>query len=44
MLYSRDPKEFDHLTRRLGAKQTEREAAEQRWLELEMKREELEAG
>jgi ATP-binding cassette subfamily F protein uup len=43
-LYSRDPKEFDLLTRRLGERQAERDAAEERWLELEMKREELEAG
>jgi ATP-binding cassette subfamily F protein uup len=43
-LYARDPKAFDELTGRLAARQAEREAAEERWLELEMKREELEAG
>ncbi|MCF3936510.1 ATP-binding cassette domain-containing protein [Acuticoccus sp. M5D2P5] len=40
-LYAKDPKRFDALTTAITEKQTEREAAEERWLELEMKREEL---
>ncbi|MBJ3774372.1 ATP-binding cassette domain-containing protein [Acuticoccus mangrovi] len=43
-LYARDPKRFDSLTKTLADRQTEHAAAEERWLELEMKREELEAG
>jgi len=43
-LYARDPDRFNTLTETLGARQAERDAAEERWLELEMKREELEAG
>ncbi|WP_108663312.1 ATP-binding cassette domain-containing protein [Acuticoccus kandeliae] len=43
-LYAKDKKRFDTLTKDLTAKQAERDAAEERWLELEMKREELEAG
>ena len=42
-LYAKDPKRFDKLTADLSAKQAEKDAAEERWLELEMKREELEA-
>ena len=43
-LYARDPKRFDTLSKTITERQGEREAAEERWLELEMKREELEAG
>jgi len=43
-LYARDPARFDRLTGTLSAKQAEKDAAEERWLELEMKREEIEAG
>lgn len=41
-LFSRDPKAFDAVTRRLAAAQEELAAAETQWLELEMLREELE--
>ena len=40
-LYTKDPKRFAKLTETLTARQTERDAAEERWLELELKREEL---
>ena len=43
-LYRRDPAGFTTGTARLGAAQTELAAAEERWLELEMLREELEAS
>jgi ATP-binding cassette subfamily F protein uup len=43
-LYARDPDAFDRLTARLSDKQAEKDAAEERWLALEMKREDLEAG
>ncbi|MEM9223472.1 MAG: ATP-binding cassette domain-containing protein [Pseudomonadota bacterium] len=43
-LYGKDAKRFAELTEALSARQSERDAAEERWLELEMKREELEAG
>jgi ABC transport system ATP-binding/permease protein len=33
-LYSRDPKAFDALTKKLDAKRAEKDAAEERWLEL----------
>jgi ATP-binding cassette subfamily F protein uup len=41
-LYARDPAGFAARTSLLGRKQTEREAAEEEWLRLEMLREELE--
>jgi len=40
-LYTRDPDGFLKLSSRLSAAQTELAAAEERWLELEMRREEL---
>ena len=40
-LYARDPAGFTARTSLLGKKQTEREAAEEEWLRLEMLREEL---
>ncbi|MDR3435780.1 ATP-binding cassette domain-containing protein [Telmatospirillum sp.] len=43
-LYSRDPKRFATVSERLMAARHELAAAEERWLELEMKREELSAG
>ena len=43
-LYSKDPGAFGTATARLGAAQTELAMAEERWLELEMLREELEAA
>ena len=43
-LYSRDPERFAKLTAAIAKRQSEKDAAEERWLELEMKREELEAG
>jgi ATP-binding cassette subfamily F protein uup len=43
-LYARDPKAFDSATEALTKAQAERAAAEDRWLELEMMREELAAG
>ncbi|RAI00033.1 elongation factor 3 [Acuticoccus sediminis] len=42
-LYARDPARFEKLTNDLSTRQAEKDAAEERWLELEMKREELEA-
>jgi ATP-binding cassette subfamily F protein uup len=41
-LFTRDPKAFEMVTRRLAAAQEELAAAETQWLELEMLREELE--
>ena len=41
-LYTRDPKTFETATNRLAAAQAELSAAEERWLELEVLREELE--
>ena len=41
--YARDPKGFTEASARLDAARAEREAAEHRWLELEMLREEMEA-
>ncbi|WP_420391806.1 ABC-F family ATP-binding cassette domain-containing protein [Acuticoccus sp.] len=43
-LYARDPARFARLTDELAAAQAERDVGEERWLELEMKREELETG
>ena len=43
-LYAKDPARFDTATKALADKHAERDAAEERWLELEMKREELEAS
>jgi ATP-binding cassette subfamily F protein uup len=43
-LYARDPNRFETLTAEVADKQAERDRAEERWLELEMKREALEAG
>jgi ATP-binding cassette subfamily F protein uup len=40
-LYRRDPDGFLKLSSRLSAAQTELAAAEERWLELEMRREGL---
>jgi ABC transport system ATP-binding/permease protein len=42
-LYAADPKTFAATSVRLGAAQGERSAAEERWLELEIMREELDA-
>ena len=42
--YSRDRAGFDSTTARLDAARRELEAAEQRWLELEEKREQLATG
>jgi ABC transport system ATP-binding/permease protein len=42
--YARDPAGFAAANARLGAAQGEHAAAEERWLELEMKREELAGG
>jgi ATP-binding cassette subfamily F protein uup len=41
-LYGRDPKKFARLTERLTQAQKDRAKAEERWLELETKREEIE--
>ena len=41
-LYARDPAKFDATSKRLAAAQGELAAAEERWLELEMLREEIE--
>ncbi|HEY8566388.1 MAG TPA: ATP-binding cassette domain-containing protein [Beijerinckiaceae bacterium] len=41
-LYARDPKRFDQATAALTKAQSDLAAAEERWLELEMKRESLE--
>ncbi len=43
-LFARDPKGFDRATRRLAEAESEKAAAEDRWLELEMRREALLAG
>ena len=43
-LYGRDPKAFADTTAALGAAQTELAEAEEKWLELEMLREEIEGG
>ncbi|GAB5376981.1 MAG: ATP-binding cassette domain-containing protein [Acuticoccus sp.] len=43
-LYAKDVARFEKLTNQLAEREAERSAAEERWLELEMKREELEAG
>jgi ATP-binding cassette subfamily F protein uup len=43
-LYASDAGRFERLTAEVADKQAERDSAEERWLELEMKREELEAG
>ena len=40
-LYERDRAAFDEATRRIGAVRERLEAAEERWLELEMRREAL---
>ncbi len=42
-LYTKDPKTFETATSRLGAAETELATAEERWLELELLREELES-
>ena len=42
--FTRDPKGFDAASRRLAAARGELAAAEEQWLELEMKREELEGA
>jgi ATP-binding cassette subfamily F protein uup len=41
-LYARDAKKFAEISTKLGAAQTELAASEERWLELEMLREEIE--
>jgi ABC transport system ATP-binding/permease protein len=43
-LYSRDPKAFADTTAALGAAQTELAQAEEKWLELEILREEIDGG
>ncbi|XWN28987.1 MAG: ATP-binding cassette domain-containing protein [Devosia sp.] len=43
-LYAKSPDRFAKLTEDLAAREAARESAEERWLELEMKREELESG
>lgn len=43
-LYARDARGFDALAARLANAEAERDGAEEQWLELEMKREELEGG
>ena len=43
-LYARDRKAFDQATGALAAAQAELSAAEEKWLELEMLREEVERG
>jgi ABC transport system ATP-binding/permease protein len=43
-LYSRDPKAFADTSTALGAAQTELAQAEEKWLELEILREEIESG
>jgi ATP-binding cassette subfamily F protein uup len=43
-LYTRDPAAFNSATARLSAAQAELTSAEEQWLELEMKREALEAS
>jgi len=42
--YARDPREFEKTAAALSKAETEIAAAEERWLELEMAREEIEAG
>ena len=42
-LFGRDPKGFDKIMTRLAAVQREKAVAEEKWLELEMMREELES-
>ncbi len=43
-LYGRDPKSFDSVTTRLGQAEAELTTAENRWLELELLREELDSS
>jgi ABC transport system ATP-binding/permease protein len=43
-LFSRDPKRFDQVSQRITQARAELVAAEGRWLDLEMLREEIEAG
>jgi ATP-binding cassette subfamily F protein uup len=43
-LYARDPKKFEHATADLTAWQSELEAAEEEWLELEVLREAIESS
>ena len=43
-LYARDPARFTAVTDRIGQARDEQAAAEERWLELEMKREEMASG
>lgn len=43
-LFTRDPKGFEKIMHRLQAAQAEKHTAEEQWLELEVMREELEAG
>ena len=42
--YARDPKRFSHTTAALAATQAELDAAEEQWLTLEMRREELDVA
>ena len=43
-LYARDPKKFEKATADLTARQSELDAAEEEWLELEVLREEIEGS
>ena len=43
-LYARDPKKFENATTDLTARQSELDAAEEEWLELEVLREAIEGG
>ena len=43
-LYAKNPKRFDKLTADIARLEAEKAAAEERWLEVEMKREEMEGG
>lgn len=43
-LYTRDPKKFENATANLTARQSELDAAEEEWLELEVLREEIESS
>lgn len=43
-LFSRDPKRFESITGRITKARAELHAAEEQWLELEMLREEIDAG
>jgi ATP-binding cassette subfamily F protein uup len=43
-LYTRDPRQFSDVSTALGAAQTELAASEERWLELEILREEIESS